>query len=78
MKKINLNGYYGAKYYMTDDIIPLMPEHEIYLEPCLGGGSILLSHPRSPVEIGNDLDSNLENLYSVLADRIWGKELQER
>ena len=78
MKKINLNGYYGAKYYMTDDIIPLMPEHEIYLEPCLGGGSILLSHPRSPVEIGNDLDSNLANLYSVLADREKGKELQER
>ena len=73
-----LSGYYGAKYNMAEDIIQLIPKHEIYLEPCLGGGSILLSHPRSPVEIGNDLDPNIANIYSILVDREKGKELMNK
>lgn len=59
-------------------LLNLIPEHEIYLEPFIGSGALALNHPRSPVEIVNDLDRDIANLYQVMSDREKGKELVDR
>jgi DNA adenine methylase len=41
-------------------------EHRVYVEPFLGGGSVWLAKVPSPVEILNDLNPALSNLWRVL------------
>lgn len=48
-------GKNGAGVYQT--IINLMPPHEVYIEPFLGGGAILRLKQPASVNIGIDLDS---------------------
>ena len=63
---------------MLEKLEALIPEHKIYLEPFVGSGALALNHIRSPVEIVNDLDGNIANLFRVMADREMGKELISR
>lgn len=63
---------------MLEKLKALIPEHGIYLEPFVGSGALALNHIRSPVEIINDLDGDIANLFAVMADREKGKELIDR
>lgn len=63
---------------MLEKLTPLIPKHTIYLEPFVGSGALALNHAGSPVEIINDLDGDIANLFAVMADREKGKELIER
>jgi DNA adenine methylase len=51
-----------------------MPEHRVYIEPFGGAASVLLRKQRAPVEIYNDIDSEIVNLFRVARDR--GQELK--
>lgn len=58
--------YHGGKWLMTPWIIEHMPTHAAYVE-CFGGGaSVLLRKPRVQLEVYNDLDDELTNLFAVL------------
>lgn len=46
----------------------MIPPGELYIEPFGGGASVLLNKPRSPVEVYNDLDEGLVNLFEVMRD----------
>ena len=70
--------WYGGKIRMLEKLEALIPEHKIYLEPFVGSGALALNHIRSPVEIINDLDGDIANLFAVMADREKGKELIKR
>ena len=70
--------WYGGKIRMLEKLEALIPEHKIYLEPFVGSGALALNHIRSPVEIINDLDGDIANLFAVMADREKGKELIRR
>lgn len=70
--------WYGGKIRMLEKLEALIPEHEIYLEPFIGSGALALNHIRSPIEIINDLDGDIVNLFAVMADREKGKELIQR
>ena len=68
--------YFGGKFRLKDWIIPYFPPHKVYTEVFGGGGSILLSKPPSKVEVYNDLDDQIFNLFKVARDR--GPELVEK
>jgi len=70
--------WYGGKIRMIERLVPLIPKHTVYLEPFAGSGALALNHVRSQVEIINDLDRDIANLFAVMADRDKGKELIER
>lgn len=58
--------YYGGKQQMLKDILPLIPEHEIYVEPYVGGGALFWAKEPSESEIINDLNGAVVNFYRVL------------
>ena len=53
-----------------------MPAHHTYVEPFGGAASVLLNKPPAAVEVYNDLDQRITQLFRVLRDN--GKELQRR
>jgi len=58
----------GGKGRQLDYLLPLIPVTRLYVEPFGGGGSVLLNRPRSEIEVYNDLDGELVNLFAVLQD----------
>ena len=68
--------YYGGKWNLADWIISHFPDHEIYVEPYGGAGSVLLK--KNPVysEIYNDLYGEVYNLFKVFRDN--GRELIQK
>lgn len=70
--------WYGGKLRMAHTIQLLMPVHTAYYEPFMGSAAVLLNHPRSELEVLNDLDSDLVHFMQVLADREKGKLLIDR
>jgi len=56
-------SYYGGKQMMTKEIVPMIPEHVIYVEPFFGGGAIFFAKPKSLVEVINDINREVFNFY---------------
>jgi len=52
---------------MLDVILKLIPKHEVYVEPFGGSAKVLLNKPPSKIEIYNDYDKKLANLFYVVA-----------
>lgn len=59
-------GYYGGKQKMLKHILPLIPEHTIYVEPFFGGGAVFWAKPQVTCEVINDVNGNVTNFYEVL------------
>jgi len=58
--------YYGGKQQLADRIIPMIPDHDLYCEPFLGGGAVFFRKPKSKIEVVNDVNSELVNFYRVV------------
>ena len=74
-------NWVGGKGFMVDFLKKHMPKTGIrtYVEPFGGGGSLLLNlDKRYPVEVYNDIDMNLVNLFRVLQDSKVYYELKQR
>jgi DNA adenine methylase len=52
---------------MLDVILKLIPEHEVYVEVFGGSAKVLLNKPPSDIEIYNDYDKRIANLFYVVA-----------
>jgi DNA adenine methylase len=61
-------SWHGGKSRLAARIIALFPEHQTYCEPFGGSGGVLFAKKPSPVEIFNDIDDSLVNLFRVLRD----------
>lgn len=59
-------AYFGGKHEIAPFVIRYMPAHECYVEVFGGGAGILLNKHRSAVEVYNDLDGEIVNLFQVM------------
>ncbi len=59
--------YIGGKFRLANKIIELMPKHDVYIEVFGGSGKVLLNKPPSKIEIYNDYNKQLANLFYVVA-----------
>jgi len=59
--------YYGGKWELSKQLVPMIPKHDRYIEMFAGGLSMYFRKPRVSANIVNDLDNDIVNLYiSVL------------
>jgi DNA adenine methylase len=65
--KLVIFPYIGGKFYMLDVILKLIPKHDIYVEVFGGSAKVLLNKPPSNIEIYNDYDKKIANLFYVVA-----------
>lgn len=58
----------GGKRRLADRLIPLFPPHECYVKLFCGGAALYFLRPMpAPVEVLNDINGELTNLYRVVA-----------
>ena len=69
--------YYGGKFYQAAWILDMIKHYKFktYIEPFGGSGAILFAKEPSPVEIYNDIYSDLVTFYRVLRHPKTHKEL---
>lgn len=68
MRKIKVLKWPGSKWSIAEKIIDIMPKHKIYVEPFFGSGAVFFNKPICNLEILNDLDSEVTNLFEVIRD----------
>ncbi len=56
----------GGKRKLAKQIIPLFPEHTCYVEPFCGAAAFFFLKEPSKVEVLNDINGDLINLYRVI------------
>ena len=59
-------GYYGAKQRLSSSIIELFPPHNAWVEVFCGSAAITLAKEPAQIEVINDLDGNIVNIFSQL------------
>jgi DNA adenine methylase len=67
--------YYGGKQKMITHILPLIPEHRVYVEPFAGGATVLFAKEKCQIEIINDLLDGVVIFYRVMKNKKKQKEL---
>ncbi|WP_421801789.1 DNA adenine methylase [Flagellimonas sp.] len=68
--------YYGGKTRMLPNLLPMIPEHRIYVEAFCGGASLFWAKQPSKVEVLNDINGNVVNFYQVMKhdfDALYGR-----
>lgn len=61
--------YPGAKTRLAPWIVDRLPPHSLYIEPFAGSCAVFLTKAPAKVEVINDLDERVVNLFRVLRSR---------
>lgn len=56
----------GGKRRLAERLFPFFPHHECYVEPFAGGAALFFAKVPSDVEVLNDINGDLINLYRVV------------
>jgi DNA adenine methylase len=59
-------GYYGAKVRIASHIINYLPPHNAWVEAFCGSAALTIAKKPAPIEIINDLDDQIINLFKQL------------
>jgi len=60
----------GGKRRLAKHLLPLFPKHQTYVEPFCGAAALYFIKEPSKVEIINDINDELVNLYRVLQNHL--------
>jgi len=78
-ERLSFFYWYGGKGILFKKILPyLNSPHQVYVEVYGGGASVLLNKTPSPVEVLNDIDNEVVNIFRVAQDENKFKELKHR
>jgi len=66
MKAKPIIPWMGGKRRLAKHILPLFGEHQTYVEPFCGGAAMFYYKQESRVEVLNDINGELINLYRVI------------
>jgi DNA adenine methylase len=86
---LSLVPYFGGKQALVSQLMAMIPPHVSYVEVFGGGAALLLNKPRSDIEVYNDIDSSIVNLFEAIRDNpdqfleraeylVYSRELFER
>ena len=59
-------GYFGSKHRIASEICKQLPPHNAWVEVFCGSAAMTLAKPCAPIEVINDLDHNVVNLFDQL------------
>lgn len=71
-------SYYGGKQTLAAKILTMIPEHELYAEPFIGGAAIFFAKRASKVEVINDTNKELINFYRTVQNDFVSLEKEVR
>jgi len=60
--------YMGGKQKLVSRLLSMIPSHTSYVEVFGGAGALLLNKAPSEIEVYNDIDGELVNLFEVIRD----------
>ncbi len=63
-------SYSGGKRRLLKYILPVIPEHDTYIEPFAGGLAVFLAKDRAKVEVINDLDNEVSGFYLYVREHL--------
>lgn len=66
MTALPIIPWIGGKRRLAERILPLFPAHRCYVEPFAGAAAMLFKKEPSAVEVLNDINGELVNLYCVI------------
>lgn len=69
MQRLAAFPYRGGKFHLARRIIPLLPPHRIYVEVFGGAASVLIAKPPSKIEVYNDDNGLLVNLFETVRNK---------
>ena len=61
-------GYYGAKQRLVSRIVEGLPPHNAWVEAFCGSAALTLAKARVPIEVINDLDGEIVNVFQQIRD----------
>lgn len=59
----------GSKAAIMKDLLPHFPQHDVFIEPFFGAGGCFFNKPKARVNILNDNDSEVFNLWMMIKER---------
>lgn len=72
-------SWFGGKLRLVNEITALIPSYiTAWYEACCGSAAVTLNKERHPIEVVNDLDREIVNLFTLMADRRDGVILLDR
>lgn len=64
----NVLKYPGSKWRIAGKLVELIPPHHTYVEPFFGSGAVYFRKRPSNIELINDLDNDVTNLFTCIQE----------